>query len=87
MLGSILRSDSIERSLAERQILVKDGGSKSWFVYVNRVLKQYELPSSVDLLYASYSKSQWKQLCDKAIHEYWSNKVLSDAIEKSTLRW
>ena len=31
--GGILRSDSVELRLAERQILVKDEKSKSWFVY------------------------------------------------------
>ena len=48
--GGILRSDSVERRLAERQILVKDEKSKSWFVYVNKVLRQYGLPSTMDLL-------------------------------------
>ena len=34
MLGSVLRSNSIERELAESQILLKDKNLKSWFVYV-----------------------------------------------------
>ena len=62
-LGGILRSDSVERRLAERQILVKDEKSKSWFVYVNKVLRQYGLPSTMDLLDVSYTKAQWRHVC------------------------
>ena len=40
-LGSVLRSNSIETELAERQILLKDKKSKSWFVYVSPILSQY----------------------------------------------
>ena len=36
-LGSVLRSNSIERELAERKILLKDKKSKSWFVYVGPI--------------------------------------------------
>ena len=42
-LGSVLRSNSIERELAERNILLKDDKSKSWFVYVGPILFQYNL--------------------------------------------
>ena len=49
-LGSVLRSNSIERELAERQIQLKDKKSKSWFVYVGPILSQYNLPSTIDLL-------------------------------------
>ena len=69
-----LRSDSVERRLAERQIHVKDGKSKSWFVYVNKVLQQYGLPSKVDLLDAGYTKAQWKSLYEQAVNGYWSDK-------------
>ena len=34
-LGSVRRSSSIEREIAERQIILKDHKSKSRFVYVN----------------------------------------------------
>ena len=50
-LGSVLRSSSIiiERELAERQILLKDKKSKSWFVYVSPFL--------------SYLVTLWIQSC------------------------
>ena len=86
-LGGILRSDSVERRLAERQIHVKDGKSKSWFVYVNKVLEQYGLPSTVDLLDAGYAKAQWKSLYEQAVNEYWSDKILEEAMGKTSMRF
>ena len=37
----ILRSDSFERRLAKRQILVTVGKSKRWFIYVNKILEHH----------------------------------------------
>ena len=73
--------------MAERQIHVKDGKSKSWFVYVNKVLEQYGLPSTVDLLDAGYAKAQWKSLYEQAVNEYWSDKILEEAVGKTSMRF
>ena len=56
-LGSVLRSSSTEREIAERQILIKDHKPKSWFVYVNSILSQYSLPSTLDLLNSELTKA------------------------------
>ena len=85
--GGGLRSDSVERHLAERQIHVKDVKSKSWFVYVNKVLEQYGLPSTVDLLDAGYAKAQWKSLYEQAVNGYWSDKILEEAVGKTSMRF
>ena len=66
-----------------RQILVKDGKSKSWFVYVNKVLNQYELPSTIDLLNVTYTTAQWKDLFEQAINKDWSEEVLTEAVSKA----
>ena len=63
MLGSVLRSNSIERELAESQILLKDKNLKSCFVYVT--VQSYNLPSMIDHLSADISKEAWKQTVDK----------------------
>ena len=81
-LGSVLRSSSIERGIAERQILIKDHKSKSWFVYVNSILSQYSLPSTLDLLNSELTKASWKQA-----HTYWVNKIKLEASDKSSLRF
>ena len=89
MLGSVLRSSSIEREIAEGQILIKDHKSKSWFVYVNSVLSQYNLPSTLDLLNSELTtrKASWKQTIDEHINTYWVNKIKLEASDKSSLRF
>ena len=78
-LGSVLRGNSIERELAERQILLKDKKSKSWFVYVGPILSQYTLPSTIDLLNTDISKEAWKQTVDKHVSAYWGGKIKHEA--------
>ena len=86
-LGSVLRSSSIERGIAERQILIEDHKSKSWFVYVNSILSQYSLPSTLDLLNSELTKASWKQTIDEHINTYWVNKIKLEASDKSSLRF
>ena len=86
-LGSVLRGNSIERELAERQILLKDKKSKSWFVYVGPILSQYNLPSTIDLLITEISKEAWKQTVDKHVSAYWVDKIKLEASEKSSLEF
>ena len=69
------------------KIHVKDGKSKSWFVYVNKVLEQYGLPSTVDLLDAGYAKAQWNSLYEQAVNEYWSEKNLEEAVGETSMRF
>ena len=83
----MLRSNSIERELAERQFLLKDKKSKNWFVYVGPVLSQYNLPSAIDLLNTEISKEAWKQTVDKNVSAYWADKIKLEASEKSSLKF
>ena len=88
-LGSVLRSSSIEREIAELQIILKDHKSKSWFVYVNSILSQCKLPSTLDLLSTEFStkKNAWKHTVDNQINAYWVDKIKLEASEKSSLRF
>ena len=85
-LGSVLRSNSIEREIAKRSILLKGNNSKSWFVCVNKILTQYNLPSTRDLLSTDFTKETWKQTFDKYISTYWYDKIKLEASEKSSLK-
>ena len=72
-LGSVFRSSSIEREIAERQIILKDYKSKSWFVYVNSILSQYKLPSTLDLLSTEFQKTRGNRLLTtKSMHIGWT---------------
>ena len=83
----LLRSNSIERELTERQILLKDKNSQSWFVYVGPILSQYNLPSTIDLLNTQISKEAWKQTVHKHVSAYCVDKIKLEASENSSLKF
>ena len=74
--------DMVNMELAERQILLKDKKSKSWFAYVGPILSWYNLPSTVDLLNTKISKEAWKQTVDKHVNAYWVDKIKLEANKK-----
>ena len=56
-------------------------------MYVNKVLRQYGLPSTMDLLDVSYTKAQWRGMYVQAVDWYWKDKILAEAAEKSSLKY
>ena len=49
----------------------------------NTVLMQYGLPSTVDLLGVSYTKTQWRSMYVQAVDKYSADKILVEAAEKT----
>ena len=56
-------------------------------MYVNKVLRQYGLPSTMDLLDVSHTKAQWRGMYVQAVDRYWTDKILAEAAEKSSLKY
>ena len=81
------RTDSLEFSVLQRQLAVKDLDSKSWTVQIRRLLMQYELPSAYELLNAPPSKPKWKKLLKEAIDRYWERSLKAEMSEKQTLKY
>ena len=61
--------------------------SGSWFVKVVELAELYGLPSPYDLLDTLPGKYQWKQLVNKAIYIYHSNRLTEKAQTKSSLKY
>ncbi|CAG2187811.1 unnamed protein product [Mytilus edulis] len=88
LFGNIIRNpNTVEFKLAQRQLAIKDRNSKSWFTYVQQLLEKYNLPCSSVLLQEPPGKFSWKNLVYKAVKTYWTNKIHSDAREKSSLQY
>ncbi|CAG2229246.1 unnamed protein product [Mytilus edulis] len=88
LFGNIIRNpNTVEFKLAQRQLAIKDRNSKSWFTYVQQLLEKYNLPSSSVLLQEPPGKFSWKNLVSKAVKTYWTNKIHSEAREKSSLQY
>ncbi|MCG8046395.1 MAG: reverse transcriptase domain-containing protein, partial [Candidatus Thiodiazotropha endolucinida] len=89
LFGNISRlSDgSIERRLAKRQLELKSFNSHSWFIAVKKVLIKYDLPDPEVLLNVPISKCSWKQQYNKVINKYWRERILSQSILYSSLKY
>ncbi len=80
LYGAIARSENgtmQELSLRQRAL----GSRYSWFQAVLKKAAQYE----IDLDLASIDKKKWKALVDTSIDSYWLERLLSEAVQKSTL--
>ena len=58
--------------------ILKYDYSSGWFVYANKVLEQNGLPSMMDLLDADF---------EQAVNGYWSDKILEQAVGKTSMRF
>ena len=73
--------------LLHRQMNVRNEDSGIWFIHVNNLLEQYNLPDVKTLLTKIPSKTKWKEDVKKAIDIGWSQKLVSDCENKSILKY
>jgi hypothetical protein len=79
------RSDSVERAVIERQLVMKSPDSNSWPWYVYNKLKKYNLPSAFSLLKSQPSKPKWRRMVKAAVLTYWENRLKHDATKMSSM--
>ena len=86
-LMNILRSESVEKELAWRQLAVKNTKSRSWFIYVAKILTKYNLPSIYDLLEHPVPKLKWRETVKSVVKEHWKSEIKKEGVQKSSLRF
>jgi hypothetical protein len=79
--------DSKLARIAERQLVMKDLNSKSWYVEIVELMYKYGLPSPHDILANPPSKGAWKTIVTKAINYYWGAKLKSRAVNMTSLKY
>jgi hypothetical protein len=82
----IENKESVEYKVAQRQLALKSSSSKSWFMYVDRILDKYGLPSAHELMETETSVSAWKKLVKSVVDTYWEGKLCTQA-NKSSIRY
>ena len=86
LLYNILIPDNeTMQQLAERQIAINLDNKLSYFSRVQDIFDQYRLPPLRELMRNLTTKDKWKLQIKAAIHEYWSNELRNEALERSTL--
>ncbi|CAC5378829.1 unnamed protein product [Mytilus coruscus] len=88
LLGSIIRSENLTlNQILKRQISTQSETSDSWFTYIDKLLVQYDPPSTAKLVKNPPCKLSWKKNVKLAIDKFWTQKLLLDCQNKSTLSY
>ena len=75
------------QELTKRQIAVNLDNGQSFYSRAQDILAQYNLPHLQDLQSKLDIKEKWKLLVKRAVNEFWTEKLRSEAREKSTLKY
>jgi hypothetical protein len=71
VLGSIARNkSSLEREIAQRQLLIQPYNGNSWFSQIHVLLIQYDLPTAASVIDSSPGKLQWNTAVKDKINKY-----------------
>ena len=73
------------RDIIMRQYVIKKDSSKSWVVYVQKLLQKYQLPSLCHVLENCPTKAEWKTKVHKAVLAQAERDIQEEASTKSTL--
>ena len=85
-LQSILAdSHSLIYRLAVRSIFSKDPSSRSWFLYVAKLLEKYDLPNLPDLLASCPARNPWKSYVNSRVSSHCWASLQDQALQKSSL--
>ncbi|XP_033731546.1 uncharacterized protein LOC117321188 [Pecten maximus] len=83
----ISNPDTIEYSIAYRQLAVRMRDENSWFSHVRKLLEQYHLPTAYALLENPPLKRNWKEMLDSAILTYVNENWKEDISTKPSLKY
>ena len=88
LLHSVITSDKrCLQELLQRQLACSYDSIYSFFYVIVQVLAKYDLPT-LNLIFASdIGKLQWKNMCRKAIVDYWTRVHVNDIKTKQTLKY
>ncbi|CAC5378993.1 unnamed protein product [Mytilus coruscus] len=74
--------DSVEKSLAKRQLLIKNDGSSSWFIAIKHMLRKYDLQEASWYLNNAFKKTILTSNIKKTIYNHWNRKPIELMIWK-----
>jgi hypothetical protein len=81
------RTGTVEYSVIQRQLAIKDLNSNSWVTQIRTVLAKYNLPSAYVLLRSTPTRNQWKEQVAKAVNAYWMEELRIKASTMKTLEY
>ena len=87
LFGNItrLKSGDALKELARRQLAMSSSNPDSWFTHLEEIATTYEIDLH-QALQMPWPKNSWKSFCKNVVKCHWSNKMLTNASQKSTLK-
>ena len=67
---------SVEKSLARRQLLIKNNESASWFGAIKHMLRKYDLKEASWYLDNPVKKTIWTSIVKKTVYSHWSGSII-----------
>ncbi|XP_052806151.1 uncharacterized protein LOC128235381 [Mya arenaria] len=88
LLNNICLQDdnSIEKTLAQRQTIVKDGKSNSWFIEIRRLLWFYDLDDIISVISNPFKRVVWKNKVKNVVNYKWKEQILTTAVHYKSLQ-
>ncbi|WAR14005.1 POLR-like protein [Mya arenaria] len=88
LLNNICLQDdnSIEKTLAQRQTIVKDGKSNSWFIEIRRLLWFYDLDDITSVISNPFKRVVWKNKVKSVVNYKWKEQILTTAVHYKSLQ-
>ncbi|CAC5401005.1 unnamed protein product [Mytilus coruscus] len=68
--------DSVEKSLAKRQLIIKNDESSSWFIAIKHMLRKYDLQEASWYLNKPVKKTVWTSTIKKTIYNHWNRSIV-----------
>ncbi|CAC5366666.1 unnamed protein product [Mytilus coruscus] len=68
--------DSVEKSLAKRQLIIKNDESSSWFIAIKHMLRKYDLQEASWYLNNPVKKTVWTSTIKKTIYNHWNRSIV-----------
>ena len=93
LLRSVLAAESGKppaiyiRDLMRHQLTMKNPDSSSWAPYVKKLLEEYKLPRSSELLTNPPSKNQWRKMVKDAVHTTWTKRLKESARDMTSTQF
>ena len=86
LFGSIItQPESIEAKIAKRQLLMKNGKDKSWFLRIKKILVQYDLPDPLQLADNPPKKVDWAKMVNRNCSAHWESEIKKNGLERNSI--
>ena len=87
MMFSMVLQDPLLFQIAQRQFSQKNHNSLSWFMYAQRRLERYNIPSPMQCVAQNTDPKQWANSAQQTVTQYWQSVLVDRSQKYRSLRY